>query len=229
MTETQNNPRQPATEGQVDQAEPKAQETAPGSPHPLWRFARYSTVVIVLCLLALLVWSLVRSSSGADFVKQTEQGKMPPAPSFDLPVLWPHTETWPPALTPRLTDGRLTLAELRGQPAVINFWASWCYPCKQEASAFARTAQRYRGQIAFVGIDVQDLKSSARAFLRRYKVNYVSVRDGSDKTYNAYGLTGVPETYFVDRKGRTLAHAIGRMSAHDLMQNVRALLARTKR
>lgn len=192
----------------------------------LSRVARSVAVACVLALLALLVWSVVRSSSGAALVKKADSGKMPPAPRFDLPVLWPHDETWPPALRARIEDGRLTLAELRGAPAVVNFWASWCYPCKQEAPAFDRAAARYRGRVAFVGIDVQDLKSAARGFLRRYKVNYVSVRDPSNKTYDAYGLTGVPETYFLDRRGRVVKHVIGRVLEPDLLRYVRAILPR---
>jgi cytochrome c biogenesis protein CcmG/thiol:disulfide interchange protein DsbE len=127
-------------------------------------------------------------------------------------------------LRPRLEDGRVSLAELRGFPVVINFWASWCIPCREEAAAFRAVATRYAGRVAFVGMDTQDLKSAARRFLRRYKVNYVSVRDGSDRTYSAYGLTGVPETYFVDREGRAVSHAVGAISRRDLERSVRALV-----
>ena len=189
-----------------------------------WTVARWATAAAVVGLLGLLVWSLVRSSNGAHFVHATEQGRKPPAPPFKLAVIWDHSDTWPDRLRPGLRDGSVTLGELRGQVAVINFWASWCYPCKQEAPAFARVARRFNGRVAFVGIDVQDLKSSERGFLRRYKVNYVSVRDGTDKTYSAYGLTGVPETYFVDARGRTVEHAIGRLTAKDLARMVEQLL-----
>ena len=72
------------------------------------------------------------------------------------------------------------------------------------------------------------MKSFARAFLRRFKVNYVSVRDGNDKTYTAYGLTGVPETFFLDRQGRAIAHSIGRLSTSDLATNVEELLKEPK-
>ena len=195
-----------------------------GRGQAVWRAARWMAVAVVVGLLGLLVWSLVRSSEGGRFVKSTEQGKKPPPPAFTLPVLWDHSETWPASLRPRLRDGELSLSELRGHVAVINFWASWCYPCKQEARAFTAAAKRFQGRIAFVGIDVQDLKSAARGFLRHYKVNYVSLRDGTDKTYTAYGLTGVPETYLIDRRGRTIEHAVGRLSAKDLTAMVESLL-----
>jgi len=68
------------------------------------------------------------------------------------------------------------------------------------------------------------LSSAAMRFLTRYKVNYVSVRDGTDKTYTAYGLTGVPETYFIDRRGRIVVHKIGQASKTDLATSINILL-----
>ncbi len=193
------------------------------------RVARASAVGLVIALLGVLIWSFVRSNDGARFNSQISKGKKPHAPVFALPVLWDHPETWPEALRPRLSDGRVSLAELRGYPAVVNFWASWCIPCKEEARAFRASAERFRGRVVFVGIDVQDLKSAARSFLRRYKVNYVSVRDGGGgKTYTSYGLTGVPETYFIDKRGRVVVHSIGRLSAADLTANIQRLLTESK-
>ena len=188
------------------------------------RLTRLVTVTLVIALLALLVWTVIHGSAGGSFVKRIERGEKPPAPGFGLAVVWPKSETWPRTLRPSLTDGRLELAELRGRPVVINFWASWCHPCKQEAGAFAAVAARYGGQVAFVGIDVQDLESSAEKFLKRYKVNYVVVRDRSDKTYTAYGLTGIPETFFVDRRGRAVAHAVGRTNRNELEAQVKSLV-----
>jgi len=185
---------------------------------------RVAAVGFVVALLGLLIWDLVGTRSGASFVTKIDRGKSPPAPAFELPVLWDRRANWPSALRPRLEDGRVSLAELRGFPVVINFWASWCIPCREEAAVFRAVATRYAGRVAFVGMDTQDLKSAARGFLRRYKVNYVSVRDGTDRTYSAYGLTGVPETYFVDREGRAVSHAVGAISRRDLERSVRALV-----
>ena len=192
------------------------------------RVARILAVGFVLALLGLLVWDLVRSDKGARLTGEISNGKRPPAPAFALPVLWDHRETWPKALRPRLGDGKLELRELRGYPVVLNFWASWCIPCKEEALAFSAAARRFRGRVVFAGIDVQDLKSSARRFLRRYQVNYVSVRDGGDKTYTSYGLTGVPETFFIGPRGRVIVHSIGRLTTTGLNENIRILLKASK-
>jgi cytochrome c biogenesis protein CcmG/thiol:disulfide interchange protein DsbE len=124
-----------------------------------------------------------------------------------------------------LDDGRVSLAELRGHPVVLNFWASWCVPCKAEAPRLAAAAKAHAGDVLFLGIDVQDFKSDARRFLTKYEANYVSVRDGGDSTYSAYGLTGLPETYYLDRPGRILAHSVGEVSKTELEQGIGLIAA----
>lgn len=187
------------------------------------RIAQTLAVVGVVALLGLLVWDVAHSGNGSAFAGKIRHGDKPFAPAFSLPVIWNHTETWPTALRPHLLDGKLTLHELSGYPVVINFWASWCLPCKAEAPAFASVARRFKGRVVFVGMDTQDLTASARAFLRRYKVNYVSIRDGTDTTNRAYGLTGVPETYYLDRGGRAVEHAVGIVSKRELLASVKQL------
>jgi cytochrome c biogenesis protein CcmG, thiol:disulfide interchange protein DsbE len=189
---------------------------------------RASAVAVVFALLGLLIWDIVQSGNGASFATKIKQGKKPTAPAFVFPVLWDHRETLPAALRSRLADGRLALTELRGYPVVVNFWASWCVPCRKEAPTFHAVAARYAGRVVVVGMDTQDFKSAARKFLRRYDVNYVSVRDGTDRTYTAYGLTGVPETYFLDRRGRALRHAVGAVSRRELEDAVRTLLKESR-
>jgi cytochrome c biogenesis protein CcmG, thiol:disulfide interchange protein DsbE len=111
----------------------------------------------------------------------------------------------------RLDGGRFSLAAVRGKPVVINFWASWCGPCKTEAAALERQWQRYRGQgVVFLGVDYTDHTSDARRFLARHGVTYPTLLDGSGSIGDRYGITGVPETYFVDRNGRIVGeHILG--------------------
>jgi cytochrome c biogenesis protein CcmG/thiol:disulfide interchange protein DsbE len=105
---------------------------------------------------------------------------------------------------------------------VINFWASWCIPCRHEAPLLVASARAHAGDVAFLGVDVQDLKSDARGFLRKYHVNYVSVRDGPGGTYDDYGLTGLPETYYVDARGRLIGHYAGEVSRAQLEAGIQA-------
>jgi cytochrome c biogenesis protein CcmG/thiol:disulfide interchange protein DsbE len=107
--------------------------------------------------------------------------------------------------------GTVDLASLRGKPVVINFWASWCEPCKSEAAALEQAWQQYRRQgVVFLGIDYHDVTGDARTFLSHHGVTYTTLLDGSGAIGDRYGLTGVPETFFVNRQGRVVgAHILG--------------------
>jgi len=198
-------------------------EPAPASQsrNPWFAAARLAALGVVAGLLALLVWRVVDQGRGAQLVSLIREGKKPAAPAFMLPVLWDRNETWPPDARGALADGKVSPAELRGRPVVVNFWASWCIPCKGEAPLLASSARVHRGKVVFLGIDVQDFKSDARRFLRRYDTPYVSVRDGPGSTYAHYGLTGVPETYWIDARGRIVAHYAGQINGDQLEEGIR--------
>jgi cytochrome c biogenesis protein CcmG/thiol:disulfide interchange protein DsbE len=182
---------------------------------------KLAAIAAVGGLLGLLVWATLAAGRGSSLVARIAAGKKPAAPVFDLAVLWPHVETWPPELEAAVADGRLDLRELRGHPVALNFWASWCIPCRQEAPILRAGAKRQSGRVVFVGVDVRDLTGEALAFARKYKVNYVSVRDGGgSKSWDPYGLTGVPETYFIDRAGRIVTHIPGAVSVRTLQEGL---------
>ncbi len=206
--------------------EPPVAGTTPAPKHrrPWLRGLQLFTLGLVAGLLALLVWRVITHGRGARLVSEIKAQKRPAAPSFNLKVIWPHTETWPPALRSAVADKRVSLVELRGYPVVLNFWASWCIPCKAEAPRLAEAARLHAGRVAFLGLDIQDFTSDAHRFLRRYRANYVSARDGGSSTYDRYGLTGIPETYYLDRRGRIVAHSVGEVSKSELEQGI-ALIA----
>jgi cytochrome c biogenesis protein CcmG/thiol:disulfide interchange protein DsbE len=202
----------------------------PSYPKPEVQAARSPVLVVfqigaltlVAALLALLIWRVATEERGRHLVSDIKAGKDPPAPAFNLPVLWAHRETWPPSLGSAFADDRLSPSELRGRPLVLNFFASWCIPCRHEAALLNASARAHAGNVVFLGVDVQDLKSDARAFLRRYRVSYTAVRDGNGSTYLDYGLTGVPETYWIDARDRIVAHYAGEISRLQLEQGIRA-------
>ena len=201
----------------------KDRDSAGPGRHVLVRNLQLATVGLVVALLALLVWRVVKQGEGHKLVSAVAAHKHPAAPGFELKVIWQHDETWPTAARRALGDGRVALAELRDQPVVLNFWASWCNPCKDEAPRLAAAARANAGRVVLLGVDVQDFTGDARRFLRRFDANYVSVRDGGSTTYDRYGLTGLPETYFVDRRGRIVEHKVGEISAAELEQRIAAI------
>lgn len=124
-------------------------------------------------------------------------------------------------------EGALSLSELRGKPVVLNFWASWCGPCEDEAPMLRAAADRYAGRVAFLGVDIRDSISDARAFVERHDLGYPNVRDESLEVYRAYGLTGQPETFVIDADGRIVHHVAGAIpSTERLFELIDDALAR---
>ncbi len=121
--------------------------------------------------------------------------------------------------------GRIALAELRGRVVVVNFWASWCVPCREEAPALEATWRRYRERgVAFVGVNVQDREAAARAFIAEHGKTYPNGPDTSDAVAIAYGVYGVPETFVLDRTGWVRHKHIGAVTRDVLEREIDRLL-----
>jgi cytochrome c biogenesis protein CcmG, thiol:disulfide interchange protein DsbE len=179
-----------------------------------------ASLALVAGLLSLLVYRVAQGNPGKGLVASIREGKKPTAPEFHLKVLWGHTETWDARARQTLADDQVSLSELRGRPVVLNFWASWCIPCGREAPRLAASAVVHRGEVLFLGVDVKDFSGDAVKFLRKHRVNYVSVRDGGSRSYDDYGLTGLPETYFLDSRGHVVSHVLGEISRAQLESGI---------
>ncbi len=161
------------------------------------------SVAAVAALLGLLIWGVA--------TQRTSSAKGA-APNFVLPRLG--------------AEGDLELASYRGKAVVLNFWASWCAPCKQETPELQAASRRWAGKdVVVLGIDAQDFSGDARRFMRRYGVSYPVVRDGAGKVVGRYGVDGFPETFFVDRKGKIVGdHVQGPVTREQLEANIRRAL-----
>ena len=114
------------------------------------------------------------------------------------------------------------VAALRGYPVVVNFWGSWCGPCRDEFPIFQRVALDLGRRVAFLGIDVQDAAAPAAKFLRLVPVSYPSYTDPQREIATSFGLLGTPSTAFYDRRGkRTFLHQGPYRSAADLKSDIR--------
>jgi cytochrome c biogenesis protein CcmG/thiol:disulfide interchange protein DsbE len=126
----------------------------------------------------------------------------------------------PPLPREVLVPPRATLASLRGRPAAINFWASWCEPCRQEAPGFERLARRLHGRASLVGVDWEDDRDAALAFVRRFSWTFPSLRASAGSAGERYGIFGLPTTFVLDRKGRVAQILRGPQSAADLARSL---------
>jgi cytochrome c biogenesis protein CcmG/thiol:disulfide interchange protein DsbE len=152
-------------------------------------------IAAVVGLLALLVWKLA-FGSGQGAAGSLAKGENPVAPAFILSRI-------------DAAGGDLSVASLKGKPVVVNFWASWCIPCKDEAPALQKTYEKYKSQgLVVLGVDAQDFRQDAKRFMKRFGITYPVVYDGSGSTLGRWGVTGFPETFFVDRQGRLVGERI---------------------
>ena len=108
----------------------------------------------------------------------------------------------------------LSLESLRGKVVMLNFWASWCRPaCYEEAPALERTWREYKDKgVVVVGIDIQDRDEAARAFLAEFGHSFPNAPDPAGRVAVDYGVYGVPETFFIDRKGRVRFKQVGALT-----------------
>jgi cytochrome c biogenesis protein CcmG/thiol:disulfide interchange protein DsbE len=155
------------------------------------------TVVLLAAaaLVALLVYGVVQQQSGvgSDALETAVQrGERPAAPGRDVPR---------PAID---AETRRTLADLEGQVVVVNFWASWCGPCKTEAPVLNRAQAdlERKGDGTVVGITYHDAADASRDFAKQNGFAFPTVRDPDDTLFSAYGNRGIPETFVLDKQGR---------------------------
>jgi len=152
------------------------------------RLAWGAAGLAALVLLAALGWGLVHPAG-----RQTEAVLGRPAPEI---------------VVQSFEGAQVSLAGLRGRPVVLNFWASWCQPCRQEEGVLKDAAQRWVGTVAFLGVDIQDSEGPARAYLTKARYPY-PVGPPASAVPSAYGVKAPPETFFIDGNGVVVARFLG--------------------
>lgn len=146
---------------------------------------------IVLGLTLVIVFALLGLFAFAGLQRQAPPLESGLAPQFELTTF----------------DGeKISLADLRGKAVVINFWASWCIPCRDEAPALQAMWQKYRDRgVVILGVDYVDTESEAKKFIAEFLQTYPNGPDVGTEISQKYKITGVPETYFITREGQVMS------------------------
>ncbi len=130
-----------------------------------------------------------------------------------------------PGFTLADLDGRtLRLEDLHGQPAVVNFWATWCQPCAAENPIFSALARRYAGRVRFVSVIYQDTPEAIRAYERERGRWGSTLVDPESRTAIRYGVYGVPETFLIDSRGLIREKVTGMVSYDGLVRSLEAMM-----
>ena len=167
---------------------------------------------LVALLFILLAWSLV-NDEGSDLKSAAAAGDRPQAPVFTLERLD--------------EDGALDLSTLRGKAVVLNVWASWCIPCKEEAPFLEQVWKDNRDRdLVVVGLDAKDFRTDARNFADRFELTFPLVYDGPGDTLDGFGVTGFPETFVLDREGRVVETFAGAVDGEDVRPKLLAAIDR---
>lgn len=122
------------------------------------------------------------------------------------------------------TTNTIDISRLRGKPLVVNFWATWCGPCWEEHPVLVANARILQPNVQFLGVVFQDKEEKILGFLEQRGSSYPTVVDEAGKTAIAYGVGGVPETYFIDANGVIVAKYNGPMSADILQENLQKVM-----
>jgi cytochrome c biogenesis protein CcmG, thiol:disulfide interchange protein DsbE len=150
----------------------------------------------VAALLALLAYGVAQNHNGTSIDSELAAGKRPLPPSLTLP--------------PLQGGAPVSLSAYRGKVVVLNFWASWCPPCKEEAPILARWQPRLKAQNGtIVGVDVLDVSSDAQHFVTEHKLAFPHLRDADGSRLKAFQVVGYPETVVLDRQGHIAATSRG--------------------
>jgi cytochrome c biogenesis protein CcmG, thiol:disulfide interchange protein DsbE len=170
-----------------------------------------AVICAIVALVALLAYGLSESEPDRDVDRDVASGVRNPAPPLELP---------------RLSGlGAETLEDYKGKVVVLNFWASWCEPCRKESPLLQRWHRRMeRRQGTVLGVDVQDVTGDARDFIAKYKLTYPMLRDGEGLTRESFAIIGFPETFVLDRRGRIAAVRRGPVDERFMRERVLPLL-----
>jgi cytochrome c biogenesis protein CcmG/thiol:disulfide interchange protein DsbE len=164
--------------------------------------------LVLVGFLGLLIWGMLNKEpitglSGITMVNR-------PAPDFTLTTF---------------EGTAISLEDLRGKPVVINFWASWCPPCRIEAPLIERTWREYKNRgLIFLGVNIQDRKEDALNYIREFDITYPNGPDPTGEISIDYGVSGLPVTFFVSSKGEIVRRWVGAIEKSVLISSIEEIM-----
>ncbi len=179
--------------------------------HAEFNWRRTATLLLVAVLVVSVATALAMGlRRDPKDIRSATVGK--PAPAFDLERLD--------------GQGRIRLADYAGRVVVVNFWASWCVPCREENPALAATWERYRSSgVVLVGVVYQDSREAAREYTTQFGNIWPSLLDEGGRTAIAYGIFGIPETFFIRADGVIAGRHVGAIDQETLTRGIEAIRA----
>jgi cytochrome c biogenesis protein CcmG, thiol:disulfide interchange protein DsbE len=187
----------------------------PGPAGPAARAGRRAARLVVRHKLVSALVAVFVAAAVAVSLATTGGGKppsYPPAPGFTLDSLTAPGQ-------------HIALSQYQGKPLIVNFWASWCEPCQQETPLLAKWYTRQHGHVILVGLDENDSASSAVAFAKAKGVSYPIGVDPALAAANAYGVTGLPQTFFLNAQHHIVDHVLGAVTQAELDKGLRLMQA----
>lgn len=179
------------------------QKSAEGAPKRRWGLVKIiQAFVMLVVFVGLVTWSLSNIRRG-----------------------WLNSQLAPDFTLTSFDGTTISLSQLRGQVVVINFWASWCQPCRQEADYLEQTWRKYKNQgVVFIGVDYSDTEAPALAFIKEFDITYFNGPDLDSRISRAYNVQGIPSTFFVTRDGKLGGIQLGIMQPPQLDEKIDELL-----
>ena len=183
-----------------------AQQTWQGAIGSVWRSAlrhKVAAVVIALCVVGSLAGIGLASSGSGQAARPAD----PAAPAFSFPALGHSGQ-------------RVSLGAYSGKPVIVNFFASWCTPCKQETPLLAKFYRTEQAKVALVGLDENDVLGNAMSFTRTNDVSYPVGFDPQFSAADAYGVDALPQTFFLNAKHHIVDRIFGAVTLTDLSKGI---------
>jgi cytochrome c biogenesis protein CcmG, thiol:disulfide interchange protein DsbE len=190
-------------------------QAGPGGPGLLARAGRVASRLVLRHKLITGLVAIFVVAAVAVSLATSGTGGSPPAPAaagFTLDSLTAPGQ-------------HITLSQYQGKPLIVNFWASWCEPCQQETPLLASWYTRQHGHVIIVGLDENDTAASALQFAKAKGVSYPIGVDPQLAAANAYGVTGLPQTFFLNAQHRIVDHVLGAVTQADLDKGLRLMQA----